>query len=508
MTGITTVSAGTLQIGNGGTTGSIAGDVAIQGFLSTLKFNRSDDSTFSGVISGTGSLAKLGAGKLTLTSGGHDWAGLFLGEGTLEMSTGLSQLTIFTIASGATFNLAAGASLETNAFQMGTGTLAATANLGAGASLIVVDNLSLGTVAAGTDTLNVSPGATLLSQNAYLAEESGSIGIINLNGATWTNSGTLRQSDSENTDTTVLLNITGGGSVSTSTIVPTGAWTTTLDNGTFTFTGTCSTTNSWSLGAGGGTIANANSVTLSGNFTGTGSLVKSGAGTLTLSGSSSRTGSTTVSAGTLSLTTPSLSPATDVTLIDGDATLNLDFNGTAIIDELYLSGSRAPKGVWGGVGSGATFIHNRITGSGTLTVTSGPPSFDLFLATYFTPGEIAAGILTTVSADPDGDGLANFLEYAFELNPRVSNSAVTTLDATSGYLTLTYPRRTDDENEEMTYIVEVSSDLVTWYSGITYTEELSSVPIADTNHELVTERDLTALSTATRRFIRVRIAFD
>jgi len=62
-TGGTTITAGTLQLGNGGTTGSITGDVIDNG---ALAFNRSDSVTFGGVISGTGSVVKLGTGVLTL----------------------------------------------------------------------------------------------------------------------------------------------------------------------------------------------------------------------------------------------------------------------------------------------------------------------------------------------------------------------------------------------------------------------------------------------------------
>jgi outer membrane autotransporter protein len=62
-TGGTTIGAGTLQLGNGGTTGSIAGNVIDNGVLA---FNRVDSVTFGGVISGTGSLVKQGAGTLTL----------------------------------------------------------------------------------------------------------------------------------------------------------------------------------------------------------------------------------------------------------------------------------------------------------------------------------------------------------------------------------------------------------------------------------------------------------
>jgi fibronectin-binding autotransporter adhesin len=64
-TGGTTIHAGTIQLGNGGTTGSIAGNVTDNG---TLAFNRSDSVTFAGVISGTGQVVKLGTGSLTLTS--------------------------------------------------------------------------------------------------------------------------------------------------------------------------------------------------------------------------------------------------------------------------------------------------------------------------------------------------------------------------------------------------------------------------------------------------------
>ena len=49
--GGTTISAGTLEIGNGGTNGSITGDVTDNG---TLTFDLSNSVTFSGAISGSG----------------------------------------------------------------------------------------------------------------------------------------------------------------------------------------------------------------------------------------------------------------------------------------------------------------------------------------------------------------------------------------------------------------------------------------------------------------------
>lgn len=65
-TGGTTINSGTVQVGNGGTSGSIGtGPVTDAG---VLIWNRSDDATFAGVISGAGSVAKMGAGTLTLTA--------------------------------------------------------------------------------------------------------------------------------------------------------------------------------------------------------------------------------------------------------------------------------------------------------------------------------------------------------------------------------------------------------------------------------------------------------
>ena len=55
-TGGTTVSAGTLQIGNGSTTGSVAGNILDN---ASLVFNRSDNITYGNVISGSGSVTQL-----------------------------------------------------------------------------------------------------------------------------------------------------------------------------------------------------------------------------------------------------------------------------------------------------------------------------------------------------------------------------------------------------------------------------------------------------------------
>ena len=83
--GGTTISLGTLQLGNGGTSGSIVGDVADNG---TLAFNRSDTVTFAGVISGTGSVAQIGPGTTILTGNSTYTGGTTISLGTLQLGNG------------------------------------------------------------------------------------------------------------------------------------------------------------------------------------------------------------------------------------------------------------------------------------------------------------------------------------------------------------------------------------------------------------------------------------
>jgi outer membrane autotransporter protein len=78
--GGTTVTAGVLQIGDGGTSGSITGDIVNN---RTLAFNRSDDIAFAGAISGTGDVQKRGAGSLTLTGANSYSGGTLISQGTL-----------------------------------------------------------------------------------------------------------------------------------------------------------------------------------------------------------------------------------------------------------------------------------------------------------------------------------------------------------------------------------------------------------------------------------------
>lgn len=71
-TGGTTIAAGTLQLGNGGSSGSITGNVLNNG---ALIFNRSDRLNFAGTISGTGTIQQIGSGATHLAGDSSIFSG-------------------------------------------------------------------------------------------------------------------------------------------------------------------------------------------------------------------------------------------------------------------------------------------------------------------------------------------------------------------------------------------------------------------------------------------------
>jgi outer membrane autotransporter protein len=81
--GGTTISAGTLQVGNGGATGSIIGNVVDNG---TLLFNRSNTLSFGGVISGTGNVEQNGSGSTILSGVNTYTGGTIVNAGTLTVN--------------------------------------------------------------------------------------------------------------------------------------------------------------------------------------------------------------------------------------------------------------------------------------------------------------------------------------------------------------------------------------------------------------------------------------
>lgn len=87
--GVTTISAGTLQLGNGGTTGSVASTTITNNGI--LNINRSNAVTLAAAIGGSGAFNQIGAGTTTL-SGTNGFSGATtVSSGGLQLDYGTNN---------------------------------------------------------------------------------------------------------------------------------------------------------------------------------------------------------------------------------------------------------------------------------------------------------------------------------------------------------------------------------------------------------------------------------
>lgn len=158
----TTISGGTLQIGDGGSTGTLPTNNIVNN--AALAFNRANIFSDAGIISGTGAVVQDGDGTVTFTRN-HTYSGATLiNSGTLALSGSgsFSNSASITIASGATLDvsgrtggnwtLTSGKTLSGSGAVNGSFILASGAKLTPGNSIGTLTFSNNLTLAAGSST--------------------------------------------------------------------------------------------------------------------------------------------------------------------------------------------------------------------------------------------------------------------------------------------------------------------------------------------------------------------
>lgn len=160
-TGGTTISAGTLQIGSGGTSGSIVGDIANNG---ALVLDRAGTLNLEGSISGSGSVAQTGAGTAILAANNTYTGGTTITNGTLQLGNGgTSGSVVGDIADNGTLALDRSNTLTIDGLISGTGTLN---QIGTGTTVLNAANSYAGNTQVLAGTLAVGDAA---HTNAFIA---------------------------------------------------------------------------------------------------------------------------------------------------------------------------------------------------------------------------------------------------------------------------------------------------------------------------------------------------
>jgi fibronectin-binding autotransporter adhesin len=387
-----------------------------------------------------------------------------------------------------------------------------------GGSLIITGNqpiyvggdISFGaTGARGTWTVSggaVSVGGTgdfVLGQNSYTATNNittDSAGVLNINGGTFTTTRAITTGVNTNeTVSTGLVNINGGTLAAGASVVN-------LLNVTTATVASNSTFDTGTFDSG-----------ISQNLAGTGILTVTGTGTLRLNGTNTppvvvNAGATlggTGSAGTVTVN-GTLAPGAP----DGDGTFTttgtLTVPGTArfrvygngINDRLLASGGAALGGtvsvtigdeeyipasgdsfdlVDGTISGsptldlpvlegGLTWVTNSFTSTGVLSITNGGEPTNNY-ANWLTNYPSLTGPDALGTADPDGDGFSNNLEYAFDGNPTVGTPALLSVTKSGSDAVFNFVARKNPPGG-VTYVVQSTTNLTSgpWGSaGITPT---------------------------------------
>lgn len=431
-------SGATLNIGNGGTTGSVPSlNITNSG---TLTVNRSDATTFANNISGTGVFTKAGTGQLTL-SGNNTYTG------QTNHNTGVLAVSTDTALGTGTFRFNNATAVTLTSADSNTRTLPNT--------LDIANNSNFGVTGSGdlvfTGNFSTGGGAKVITVNNAVTTFSGPfIGGPSVNYITKAGPGKMILNSSASTaKRPVSIN---AGILQISVEENLGA---NPDNGTATNPahlafngGTLQTTSTFTIddanrgvtvNAGGGTISpdSGTTLTIANVIAGAGTLTKAGAGTLSIGAVNTLTGATVISEGTLSLgATGSIAASSAIDVRAGaifdvtgapftlGAAQTLRGTGTIAGNVATAAGATISPGLTGAIGtlafgSNLTLSDAVIVSQLTADTTPGGTTNDLITVA----GDLTLSGTTSVQLQfiPPVAGTYRLINYAGALTGNASN---------------------------------------------------------------------------------------
>ena len=130
--------------------------------------------------------------------------------------------------------------------------------------------------------------------------------------------------------------------------------------------------------------------------------------------------------------------------------------------------------------------------SAVITIQDKP--FDAWRFANFSNSELTNSAISGETADPDGDQLANLLEYAIALDPQLPSISLVTAGLSGGYLTIDSSKNT--AATDILWTAEITDNLATWQSLLPSVNTASHFAASDIVHS----------DEAPHRFIRLKIS--
>jgi autotransporter-associated beta strand protein len=384
--GLTTVDLNkSLSIGSGGTTGIMTGNILNYG---TVTFNRADQSTYPGVISGTGSLVKTGAGELILT-GLQDFSGATtISAGKLTIERNVPAYSASVISGAGELAIQPASSSFTNAVSYPIAGIGVSSAIG-GLTLGKDGNTATISIEAATSVagpLKVYAGE--LALNAAVSTTNTSTGDILFKINTLSGVQSITVADSRSLTFDIVQDLVNGSIIN-------GTNMTLIKAGAGTFTRSSVLPSGISLTTDAGVLELDMSIDAQ-NLTLNGGTLRNKAGhTLTLNGSlSSVAGATLENNGTMTIVGPSTFPGVNTTV---SAMNNLRINkqtGVTLDEDLTVTGELNLLLGNLDLGTKTLTLGGSVTlGAGKMNATTGVLAF----ANQQAPINLPIGLFTTTN---------------------------------------------------------------------------------------------------------------